>query len=298
MTDSTWMRRMQRKLRAAAFRMTSAEFVSKVYFRIVLKRKLHLDAPKSFNEKLQWLKLYYWPNEDKAIQCADKYAVREYIRSIGKESVLNELYDVWDDTNDIVWDDLPDSFVLKCNHGCGYNIICPDKKLLDRAETIRQLDQWMHENYSEFGAEMHYAKIPRKIVCEKYLGDRVINYNIYVFNGKAVFLSVAGGLGDGKDEHLTYYYPDGRMAPFRNARFEAKEEELSPLLPDMIDMAESLSEGFPMVRVDLFDIEGHIVLSEMTFTPGCALIPFSPDGADAAIGDLLDISALIRTYEN
>lgn len=100
------------------------------------------------------------------------------------------------------------------------------------------------------------------------MSGEVINYNIYVFNGKVVFFSVAGGLGDGIGEHLTYYYADGSLAPFKNKDYPVKEEKLSDLLPQMEELAVFLAKGFPMVRVDLFDIGGKIILSEMTFSPG------------------------------
>lgn len=284
--------KIRRKLQILAFDITSPEFVSKVYFRIVLKYKLNLKNPKTFNEKLQWLKLYYWGKNRKAIQCADKYAVRSYIKKIGKEEILNDILFVWDNANEIKWEQLPNKFVLKCNHGCGYNIICKDKNKLNEKEIKKTLNTWMHEDFSKFNAEPHYAKIPRKIICEKFLEGDVINYNIYVFNGKAVFLSVAGGLGDGEDEHLTYYKPNGSMANFRNKSYPAKEDKLSPLLPKMIETAEYLAKEFPMVRVDLFDINGKIILSEMTFTPGGALIPFEPLKADKKLGSMLDISLI------
>lgn len=146
--------------------------------------------------------------------------------------------------------------------------------------------------FHSINSEPHYARIPRRIICEKFLEGDVINYNIYVFNGKAVFLSVAGGLGEGVDEHLTYYNPDGSVASFKNKMYLAKKDELSPLLPEMIKTAEYLAKGFPMVRVDLFDIEGKMILSEMTFTPGGALIPFDPLSADRMLGDKLDIGYL------
>lgn len=289
--------KIRRRLQVLAFDLTSPEFVSKVYFRIVLKYKLNLKNPKTFNEKLQWLKLYYWKNDKKAIQCADKYAVRSYIKKIGKEEILNDILFVWDNADEIDWEKLPNKFVLKCNHGCGYNIICKDKSKLNENETKKTLNAWMHEDFSKFNAEPHYAKIPRKIICERFLEGDVINYNIYVFNGKAVFLSVAGGLGDGQDEHLTYYKPNGTMAKFRNRSYPAKQDELSPLLPKMIETAEYLAKDFPMVRVDLFDINGKIILSEMTFTPGGALIPFEPLKADKKLGSMLDIS-LIKDGKN
>lgn len=281
---------IRRKSQALTYRLTSQEFVSKIYFKIEVGYKLNLENPKTLNEKLQWLKLYYWPNNIKAIQCADKYAVREYIKSLGNEELLNDILFAWDDPSEIEWDKLPNQFVLKCNHGCGYNILCADKSKLSEVETKSQLKKWNNENFSEFNAEPHYAKIPKKIICEKFLGGDVINYNVYCFNGKAIFFSLAGGLGDRIGEHLTYYYPDGSVAPFKNRSYPTKPGKLTPLLSEMVKVAESLSGDFPMVRVDLFDVDGRIILSELTFTPGGALIPIDPVEWDQKLGDMLDIT--------
>lgn len=297
MERNLFLYNIRRKLQVAALNVTSPEFVSKIYFKIVLGYKLNLKNPRTFNEKLQWLKLYYWGKNKKVIQCSDKYAVRSYIESIGKKEILNDLYYVWEDADQIDWDLLPDKFVLKCNHGCGYNIICQDKKSLRKEDVIKKLKKWMSEDFSKFNAEPHYGKIKRKIICEKYLEGEIINYNIYVFNGKAVFLSVAGGLGDGVGEHLTYYKPDGSVAAFKNRDFPSQKDKLSPLLPQMIITAEYLAKEFPMVRVDLFDVKGKIILSEMTFTPGGGLIPFDPVKADLYLGKKLDIANLIREKE-
>lgn len=282
----------RRKCQVLLYKTTSPEFVSKLYFKHVLGYKLDLKNPQTFNEKLQWLKLYYWAEDKNAVECADKYAVRKYIKSVGKEDILNDLIGVYRDSDEIEWDKLPDKFVLKCNHGCGYNIICQDKSKFNEKDVLKQLHKWIKEDFSKFNAEPHYAKIDRRIICEKFLEGEVINYNIYVFNGKVVFLSIAGGLGDGQGEHLTYYYPDGTVAEFKNRSYPVHENKLTELLPKMIETAEYLAKGFPMVRVDLFDVGGKIILSEMTFTPGGGLIPFAPDNADAMLGKKLDISLL------
>lgn len=283
---------IRRKLQCLLYKITSPEFVSKIYFQHELGYRMDLRNPITFNEKLQWLKLFYWPQNKLAIKCADKYAVREYIKSVGKGGLLNDIHFVWDDVSDIKWNDLPNQFVLKCNHGCAYNIICTDKSKLDENRVKRTLKKWMNQNFGEFNAEPHYDSIPKKIICEKYLKGEIINHNIYVFNGKAIFLSVAGGLGDGDGEHLTYYNIDGSLANFKNRNYPTKEQKLTDLLPEMINTAEYLAKGFPMVRVDLFDVDGKIILSEMTFTPGGALIPFDSYNADFMLGERLDISNL------
>lgn len=290
MSEKSILYKIRRKIQVIAYKITGPEFVSKLYFRHELGYKLNLDDPKTFNEKLQWLKLYYWPNDFKAIQCADKYAVRAYIESMGKKDLLNDLLGVWEEVEDIDWKALPNQFAMKCNHGCGYNLICSDKKLLDEKKVKKQFASWMKQDFGEFNAEPHYDKIKKKIICEKFLKGDVINYNIYVFNGRVVFFSVAGGLGDGIGEHLTYYNADGSLADFKNKNYPVKKEKLTDLLDEMKKTAEYLGKDFPMVRVDLFDVEGKIILSEMTFTPGGALIPFDTYEADFHLGEKLDIS--------
>ncbi len=287
--------KIRRQGQVVAHYLTNPEFLSGIYFKHLLGYKLNLKAPKSLNEKLQWLKLYHWPDNKKAVQCADKYAVRTYIEEVGKKELLNDILFAWDSVDQIDWNALPEQFVLKCNHGCGYNILCPDKSKCDEKEIKRRLRRWMRENFAAFNEEPHYERIPKKIICEKYLGGDIINYNIYCFNGKATFFSVAGGLGDGIDEHLTYYNADGTVADFKNKNYPAKPEKLTDLLPEMIKTAEFLAQQFPMVRVDLFDVNGRIVLSEMTFTPGGALIPFDPIEADYVLGEKLDISHIITS---
>lgn len=294
MENKSILYKIRRRIQVLLYRITSAKFMSKIYFRIALKYKLNLKKPKTLNEKLQWLKLYYWPNNKKAIQCADKLSVRDYIKSKKKSDLLNEILFSWNNVNEIDWEKLPKQFVIKCNHGCGYNIICKDKNKLDKNKVLKKIKKWMKEDFSEFNAEPHYSKIPRKIICEKYLGDNVINYNIYCFNGKAVFFSLAGGLGDGVGEHLTYYNIDGTLAKFKNRNYPSKKSELSNILPEMIKTAENLSKEFPMVRVDLFDVNGKIILSELTFTPGGALIPIEPVSMDKELGELLNIEDLIK----
>lgn len=290
MSKKNFIYRIRRKGQILFYNVSSPEVVSKFYFKHVLGYKLNLKDPKTLNEKIQWLKLYLWPNMSEAIKCADKYAVREYLKSKNQETLLNEILFVWDSPDQIDWNDLPNQFVIKCNHGCGYNVICSNKDDLDERTVKKQLKKWMKEDFSKYNAEPHYAKIERKIICEKFLGDSITNYNLYVFNGKVTFFSVAGGLGNGEGEYLSYYMANGEPAEFYNKAYPTKKEKLSSLLPDMFKTAELLADGFPMVRVDLFDIDGKIVLSEMTFTPGGGLIPFSTIEADMNLGDMLDIT--------
>lgn len=298
MSNHSILYKLRRKLQVLAYRISSPEFVSQIYFRHELGYKLDLDNPKTFNEKLQWLKLYWWPQNEDAIICADKLRVREYVSRKGFENILNSIIGVWSDAKDIDWDKLPDRFALKCNHGCGYNLICKEKSQYDASKVKDTFNKWMHEDFGEYNAEPHYDRISKRIICEEFLDGEVINYNIYVFNGKVEFLSVAGGLGDGVGEHLTYYNSNLELAGFKNKNYPVHNNVLSPLLPEMFHIAEELAGEFPMVRVDLFDYKGRIILSEMTFTPGGALIPFDSYDADLRLGQKLDISRERKEVRN
>lgn len=138
------------------------EYMTKIYFRMKMKKRLNLANPATFNEKIQWYKLYYCADNDLVVQCSDKYAVREYISRLGYQGTLNRLIGVWDNVDDIDWDILPEKFVIKCNHGCGYNIICKDKSKLDRVKANSVLRGWMKEDFGLYNIEPHYNKIEKK----------------------------------------------------------------------------------------------------------------------------------------
>lgn len=282
---------LRRKLQVAASYILPKETLSKLYFKIILKETLNLKDPKTFNEKLQWLKLYEWPNNALAIKCADKYAVREYVKSCGYEELLNDLYGVWDNADDINWAELPEQFVLKCNHGCGYNIICPDKSKLDEKSTKKQLNKWLKEDFGRFNIEPHYSKIKPRIICEKFLGGNMIGYKFYFFNGEFQFMYIAQGFGFGVDESITFFDKDGNKAPFRRTDYPEFSDALLPdCYKEMLDISKKFAQDFPFVRVDLFENNNKIYFSELTFTPCGAMMKISPKEFDGIIGDKLELT--------
>lgn len=199
---------IRRKMQVLAYDMSSPSFMSKIYYRIILKKKLNLKNPQTFNEKVQWLKLYEWPKNELAIRCSDKYEVREYLKEKGMEEYLNDLYGVWDNEKQINYSQLPNQFVLKCNHGSGYNIICTDKREARIEEYNKLLKKWLKEDFGKFNAEPHYSKIKRKIICEKFLGGEITDYKFYCFNGKVEFMYIASGFGLGINEQMTFFDKD------------------------------------------------------------------------------------------
>ena len=150
--------KIRRKLQTILFNIVPHDTLSKLYYRIYLKESLDLNNPKKLNEKLQWYKLYYCPNNPTVIKCSDKYQVREYIEDKGYSKYLTNLIGVWDNANDIDWDALPDKFVLKCTHGCAYNILCHNKKEFDKKAATSQLNRWLKEDFSKFNVELQIGR--------------------------------------------------------------------------------------------------------------------------------------------
>lgn len=286
--------KLRRKCQVIAYNILTPEILSKIYFRIVVGKNLNLKNPQTFNEKLQWLKIYYWPHNEEAIVCADKYEVREYLINKGYGEYVNELYGVWKSADDIQWDKLPQQFVLKCNHGCGYNILCPDKSKLDVKETKKLLKSWMKEDFGKFNAEPHYSKIKPYVICEKFLGGNIVDYKYFCFGGKVEFMYVAEGFGEGMGEKISFFDKDGNKAPYKRLDYPVYDAAQKPInFEKMKEMSEELSRDFPFVRVDWFEVDGKIYFGELTFTPCGCMMTIEPDSKDDEWGALIDIKQLV-----
>lgn len=283
--------KIRRKMQIIAYDITSPEFISSIYFKYILEYKLNLKNPQTFNEKIQWLKLYNWPNNKKAIDCSDKYKVREYIKSQGYSETLNKLYGVWNNADDIDFDKLPEKFVLKCTHGCGYNIVCDNKNDLNIKHTKQQLNKWLKEDFGKFNAEPHYSKIKPQIICEKYLSENLTDYKFFCFNSKVEFMYIATGFGKGINEKITFFDKNGNKPDYCRADYdEYKEAKIPKNFKAMITMSERLSKEFPFVRVDWYEVDGKVYFGEMTFTPCGGLMKISPQKYDLALGEKLKIN--------
>lgn len=287
--------KIRRKSQVFLYNITSPEFCSKVYCKVICGYIINIKNPKTFTEKMQWLKLYEWPNNPLVIQCADKYTVRSYLESLNLDSYLNELYGVWDNANKIDFNKLPNQFALKVTAGCGYNIICSDKHKLNINKTKKQLNNWLKEDFGKFNAEPHYSKMKSRIICEKFLGDNIIDYKYFIFNGKYRFMYVARGFGDGVNEKMTHFDEEGNVAPFQRICYSQMTDAA---LPDKHDEMKRLSEkiagNFPFVRIDFFEVNRRIYFGEMTFTPGGGTFSVEPKEYDIKYGEILDISNEIK----
>lgn len=282
---------MRRKCQVIAHHFFSDAILSKLYFKIYLKRSLNLTKPMSFNEKIQWLKLYNYPNNQTVIKCTDKYTVREYVKKKGFESHLVPLLGVWDQSEYVEWGKLPNSFVLKCTHGCAYNIVVNKKDDIDEIAVKNKLKRWLKEDFGAFNIEGHYSKIEhRRIICEKHLGNQICDYKFFCFNGMPKYVCVYKDVASHENEQIGFFDIDGKKLDLRRDDYrELLTYDFPPFYNEMKLAAETLCKDFIFVRVDLIVSGGQWFFSELTFTPGAGLIPFNPERFDYEWGKQLEI---------
>jgi hypothetical protein len=269
--------------------LTDKHYAEKRY-KSTFGQDLNLKNPVTFNEKIQWLKLY--DRNERYIPLADKYEVRKYVEENAGPDILNELYGVFSDVEDIHLDDLPDSFVLKATHGSGWNILCRDKNTLDWDKEKKKLDAWLKLSYYKIGREWVYKKIEPRIICEKYLepktDDQLYDYKFFCFNGLVKYIQV--DINRYSNHTRCYYDIHWNKQPFStNYPIYKKEIDIPKNLDKMISVSEKLSSGIPFVRIDLYSIDAHIVFGEMTFYPGNGFGKFNPPEFDYNLGKNIDI---------
>lgn len=257
--------------------MISPELNTRVRFRKLNGYSPNLRNPVSFPEKLSWLKLYYYPNNPLVHQCADKFAVRQYVDTCGYGDMLNSLYGVYDEIDDVDWDHLPEKYVFKWNFGCGLNLIQDGKDPLNLPEMRKTLRKWRNVKYWNYFAELHYKGVAPKLICEKYLeasndGD-LIDYKFYTFSGVVRAILVIARI-EGEAQSAVFMTPDWHFLSDIPRKYPVCFHPPRPKsLDKMIEAAEKLASPFPFVRVDFYDYIGEPVFGEMTFTPAAGLDP-------------------------
>ncbi|MDR0534580.1 MAG: hypothetical protein LBH01_11570 [Verrucomicrobiales bacterium] len=246
----------------------------------------------TFNEKIEWIKANY--RKPLMVRCADKYLAREYVGSLLPETYLVPLYGVYRRAEEINYDQLPEQFALKVNHGSGWNIFCRSKSQLDRRQANAQLNGWLDQSwYNHRNREWVYKDIPRRIVCEKYFipgeGGWPLNYKVHCFHGVARYVEL-GSNNQSEVYSRNIYDRDWNLQPFRwnypNLHFAV---ERPSHLEELLRISERLAAPFPYVRADFFIEDGQIYFNELTFYPSNALSRFYPEKYDALVGGHLDL---------
>lgn len=276
------------------------ELYIKTRYFVHFGRKLNLDNPRTFNEKIQWLKLHYCP-DDYSIM-VDKIKAKEYVASIVGDEYIIPTLGVWDDADKVDFETLPDRFVIKCNHNSGLGTyICKEKSQMDVHNVRDGLRTGLKEKFYKMAHEMQYKNVKPMILAEQYMEDEsgfeLKDYKFFCFNGIVKFLKVDFDRFTG--EHRANYYDlDWNILPFDEVicpRNEKKIIQKPENFAKMIDIAKALSKNLPFVRVDLYNINGKIYFGELTFTPNGGMGPFDPDSWDAIIGDYL-VLPNIKSY--
>lgn len=273
-------------------RMPDPEFLTRKY-KACMGRKLSLDAPVTFNEKLQWLKLH--DRRPEYTVMADKFAVRDYIAEKLGSQYLIPLLGVWDDPEDIDFDALPDQFVLKCNHNSGLGMcICKDRSGLDIPKVKAELRKGLQQDYYLNSREWVYKDIPRKIICEQFMtngGRELEDYKIHNFNGEAKFVLVCRDRFSDTGLTEDFLTPQWEHMPIKrptlaNASTPIPKPEQ---LEQMLEFSRILSKDIPFVRTDFYVIEGQVYFGEITFFPASGMAPFEPEIWDAKFGSWLNL---------
>lgn len=267
----------------------------KMMFRLNVGYSLDLKNPKSFNEKLNWLKIN--DHNPDYVKMVDKYAAKAYVSSIIGEEYIIPTLGVWNKGEEIDWDKLPNQFVLKTTHGSGGTsvVICKDKNNFDKIRAIKLLNHSLanSDTYSHY-KEWPYKGVKKRIIAEAYLsdGDFVPNdYKIHNFNGEPKFILVCRNRYTDSEMIEDFYSTEWKLMDLARPGKPNKGGLQRPVeLDKLLDLARALSKQIPFVRTDFYVVNGKIFFGELTFYPASGLVPFIPERMDFELGSWLNIS--------
>lgn len=267
-------------------------FYVKIYYEYYTGKKLNLENPIEFNEKIQWLKVFYKPPILTTL--VDKYEVRNYVKEKVGEKYLNDLINVYDKTADVNFDELPNKFVIKAVHGYHFNLIVKDKKKLNKTKSKLLMRKWMSKNqYWRGGLEWAYKNVKPRLIAEKYLEelgkDDVSDYKFFCFNGIPKLLHV--DVDRGSNHSRVYYDMNWEKLPIRHNGIGFFEGEIKKPsnFDEMVGVVIKLADKFPFVRVDLYNLDNTIIFGEMTFYPADGRLGFFPEKYNKIVGDYIKI---------
>lgn len=278
------------------FRKLSRLIPDRIYLQIVyfkhFRRFINFNNPKTFNEKIQWLKLNY--RNEEYTKLVDKYRVKQYItKLIGEEYVIPTL-GVWNNVDDIDFKSLPEKFVLKCNNDSGGIVICKNKKDFDEAKAKSFLKERLKNNGYWYVREWPYKNVKPCIIAEKYMEDSISkdikDYKFFCFNGSMEFFDI--DIDRFIEHRANYYDRNGNFLPFGKTYCPpdyTKKIEMPKNLDKMIELAETISHNTVLSRIDFYEIDGQVYFGEITFYPGSGFSPFTDEKWDYKLGDMIDL---------
>jgi len=257
-------------------------------------KKLDLMNPKTFNEKLQWLKLY--DRRPEYIKMVDKYAVKKYIAETIGEAYFIPLLGVYNSYNEINFSALPNQFVLKPNHTSGDIYICKDKSAIDYVKLAKAVDTWLKRRYYWENREWPYKKVQPRIICEEYMVDEsgveLKDYKIMCFNGEAKCCVVCANRASLHNVTMNYYDMNWELMPFEHTSYP-NSGTLVPKPKDfdkMVEIAGKLSKDISFIRLDFYQTNKQLYLGELTLFPCSGYGKFAPDSYDYLLGSWIRLS--------
>lgn len=280
-------------LRFTNTKRISDEKYLKLRFKDRMGYKLNLKNPKTFSEKLQWLKLY--DRKPEYTRMVDKYEAKKYVAERIGEGYIIPTLGVWDSFDEIDFDALPDQFVLKCTHDSGGLVICRDKSKLDIETARAKIERSLKRNYYWHGREWPYKDVKPRILAEQYMEDSVTrelrDYKFFCFNGemKAMFIA-SERYNETTETRFDFFDRQFCHLPFTNGHPNA---EVLPAKPEKFEemcvLAEKLAGDIPLLRVDFYDVDGKIYFGELTFSHWSGMMPFEPKQWDERFGDWIKL---------
>ena len=291
------MNKLYRRIVYALKRRDLLKFLSdkafiKAVYRAKFGKKLNLKNPKTFNEKLQWLKLN--DKDPKYAKMVDKYEAKRYVGDIIGEEYIIPTYGVYDNFDEINFDSLPNSFVIKCTHDSGGVAICKDKKTFDKKSAREKIEKSLKRNYFNEGREPVYKYVKPRIIVEKYMEDKkqkeIVDYKFFCFNGEPKIMYISDG-SHTENQSIAFFDMDYNLLDIE--REDYKKMVDIPLKPKnfekMKEFSRILSKNMYHLRVDFYEINGHLYFGELTFITCSGLIPFKKQEYDELLGSYLDI---------
>lgn len=264
-------------------------------YRYKVGKRLDWNSIRTFNEKIQWLKIH--DRKTEYTKMVDKVSAKKYAEKIIGSKYIIPTIGVWDNCNDISLDALPDKFVIKTSHDSGGVFICKNKSRINWKRIKKEINRRLRQNYYFYGREWPYKNIPRKVIVEELLeskinldSERINDYKFMTFNGTVKCIFVCTERDSNNGLKVTFFDRQWNELPFeRHYRRSDVKIGKPESLQEMISVAERLAEGIPFARIDLYEVDGHVYFGEITLYPGSGFEEFKPDEWDEIMGKWLEL---------
>ena len=273
----------------------------KLEFKKIFNKKLDLNNPKTYNEKLQWLKLY--DRRELYTTMVDKYAAKEYVASIIGEKYIIPTIGVYETFEEIDFNKLPNQFVIKCTHDSGGLVIVRDKKKLDLNKLRKKICKFLKRKYFYIHREWPYKNVKPRIIIEKYMTDNknkcIKDYKFFCFNGKAKIMYISEGLENHNTARMSFYDMNCNQITLKRKDYSLFEEKIvkPKNFEKMKEFAEILSQNIPHLRVDFYEINGNLYFGELTFSTCAGYLPFEDEKWNLELGKWIILPKKEDKYE-